>query len=129
MRPTVLVVDDEPALRELMARSLVVEGFDVVTAADARDAWALIDRPGESFGLIIVDAFMPGGSGTALVHRTREHYPRQRFLLVTGRVDRDPAIGLPANVPVLLKPFTPCDIVQAARSAILLPVGTAAIEP
>lgn len=129
MQPTVLVVDDEPALRAVTTRALEEDGFTVTTAADASDAWMKILEAEQPYDLIVVDAFMPGGGGTALVHRTRERLPSQRFLLITGRIDRDPSIGLPQDVPVLLKPFTPDGIVHAAFAALQSVGGISPVGP
>ena len=129
MQPTVLIVDDEPGLRKVIARALGEDGFVVATATDASDAWVKILEAEQPFDLIVVDAFMPGGGGTALVHRVRERVPNQRFLFITGRVDRDPSLGLPRDVPVLLKPFRPNGIVQAALSALQSAEGNSPVGP
>jgi DNA-binding NtrC family response regulator len=118
MQPTVLVVDDEPALRSVTARALSEDGFLVSTAANASEAWTTVRAATRPFDLIVVDAFMPGEGGIELLHRIRANDARQRFLLITGRLERESAVELPADVPVLLKPFTPDDIVKAALAAL-----------
>ena len=75
MPPRILVVDDEPALCELLARMLRDEGYEVVKACDGLAGWDLVGRAAESFDLVVTDSRMPGMSGTEFIHRLREHNP------------------------------------------------------
>jgi two-component system chemotaxis response regulator CheY len=85
---SVLVVDDEPAIRSLMQTMLRrMRVKHVVEAEDAESGlrhFAAADRP---FDLVVCDWNMPGLSGIELWKRVRESNPNQPFLMVTGRND------------------------------------------
>ncbi len=67
----VLVVDDEPIGREMMAENLSVEGYLVVEAASGEAAWALIDATPERFDAILLDRLMPGIDGIEILRRVK----------------------------------------------------------
>jgi CheY-like chemotaxis protein len=66
----IMVVDDEPEVRQLMETIIVRAGHEVVSAADASHAWSQLDRRPRA---IFVDIDMPGETGVELVLRLREH--------------------------------------------------------
>ena len=70
-----LVVDDEPALCELLARALRDAGFVVVKACSGLPGRDLVGSTAESFDLVVTDSRMPGMSGTEFIHRLREQNP------------------------------------------------------
>src|SRR5215204_6160135 len=82
-RPCVLVVDDEPALLELV-RDVVGRGIDcrVLPAATLREAEELIR--GESVQLLLIDVNLPDGNGMSLVPILREHHPAAEAVVITG---------------------------------------------
>ena len=89
VKPVILVVDDEPALRGMIARTLEAEGFGVVMASDGLEAWGLIEEGNGPFALLLVDLVMPRWDGTTLIRRVKEHQPAQRILVITGRAEPD----------------------------------------
>jgi CheY-like chemotaxis protein len=102
-----LVVDDEPALRQLLERLLVRRGFAVDVAEDGKTAAELIDRC--MYDVIFSDVQMPAMSGTAFLEWMRAHRPKvaSAFVFVMGglmtpelrsAIDRK-------HMPVLSKPF------------------------
>jgi two-component system, cell cycle sensor histidine kinase and response regulator CckA len=115
----VLVVDDEPVLRSMIARALDAEGFTVVLAADGMEAWGLIEEGNGPFDLLVVDMIMPRWDGTTLIRRVRAERPDQKVLLITGRADQGLHAALPQDIPIMLKPFTPDDLVRTVRSIVL----------
>ena len=119
MGSAVLVVDDEPSLRVMIGRALQADGYTVVLACDGVEAWGLIEGGNGPFDLLVVDMVMPRWDGTTLIRRVRAERPAQRILLITGRHDHALETGLPANVPILFKPFTPNELVRAVRTAIM----------
>ncbi len=64
-RPRLLVVDDQPAVREVLAAMLELSGYDVTSAASSAEALALLR--GQRFELLLLDVNMPGGSGWSLL--------------------------------------------------------------
>jgi len=86
----VLVVDDEPHIREPLAMFLRKQGFDVLTASDGTDAAAkFATRP---FFLVISDVHMPGMSGLDLLATVRRRSPDVDVVMMTGDRDLDQAI-------------------------------------
>lgn len=79
----ILLVDDEPAIRVLVARQLTKMGFTPVVAATAEEALALSQN--ETFRVVITDLEMSGMGGLALLSRLSPLQPQARFLVLTGR--------------------------------------------
>ena len=111
---TVLVVDDEPPIRELQKRVLTQAGYDVYTVVDADQAlqWISEEHPVD---LVIADVNMPDVTGDEMARQIRALRPDLKILFVTGFADR-----LFANQPVLWadqayldKPFTQRGLLEA----------------
>jgi DNA-binding response OmpR family regulator len=116
----VLVVDDDPSVRRLIALNLELDGFQVRTAADgwAALAAALADPP----DVVTLDLTMPvlDGLGAAAYLRAADRLAGVPVVLISAVVtpeDREVAekIGVSA---VLTKPFEPADLVAAVRGAL-----------
>jgi signal transduction histidine kinase/ActR/RegA family two-component response regulator len=82
-RPRLLLVDDEPLVRRMLAGELADAGYEVVDAADGALALSLLSR-GESFELLITDLAMPGIDGVSLIREAQERHPGLPAILVTG---------------------------------------------
>src|SRR5688500_11810655 len=99
----ILVVDDEPALRESVAELLRLEGYTVVTAADGRAAVAVVE--GEALGLVLMDVMMPHMNGVEAYVAMRAHPNGQAVPIVLASAV-DPPGELDPGVSVFLsKPF------------------------
>lgn len=103
--PSVLVVDDNDALRENLAECLEAEGYAVVAAEDGAGALALLDR-GPLPSVVLLDLMMPGMDGRALVAaiRAEPRYRDIRLVLTTGYTGAQARAGIAADA-VLAKPF------------------------
>jgi DNA-binding response OmpR family regulator len=105
---TVLVVDDDPRCRAMIAASLSDEGFNVLVASDGYQAIGILTRPSLSILLLIVDTEMPGLHGWEVIRYARARDPRLRTLRL-GRCD-DIAPGAEyqslRSLPCIPKPFT-----------------------
>ncbi|HEY1106211.1 MAG TPA: response regulator transcription factor [Agromyces sp.] len=116
METRVLVVDDEVALAELVARGLRDEGNDAQIAADGIAALA---RAGETrFDLAVIDVTMPGMSGFELCRRLRANADGLGILLLTARDAVDDRVrGLDAGADdYLLKPFEFAELAARLRA-------------
>ena len=113
MSRIVLLADDEPALRQLMARVLASEGFQVLEARHGREAKDLFRRYGDEINLLITDVRMPFESGTDLVDELRRLRPQLKVLYVTGHPDERTA-----SEHQLVKPFTRDVFVAAVRDVL-----------
>lgn len=81
---TILVVEDEPPVRNVVTRGLRAHGYNVIEAQNGEDALAVADAYGAPIHLVISDVVMPQMDGRALFERLRNWYPRIRFLFVSG---------------------------------------------
>ncbi len=88
--PKILVADDEPHIRELLARCLETEGYSCSLAPDAQRALQLLEE--HDYTLLISDINMPGLSGMELLQEVRSRHPDVAVILVTGVDDRKTAI-------------------------------------
>jgi len=105
---TVLIVDDEPPVRELERRILGLGPYQVLEAANAREAFSIL-QSGQHVDLLIADLDMPELTGEEMVLRIRAARPGQKVLYVSGNVDRllDARKILGDGEAFVDKPFTP----------------------
>src|SRR5919108_2632324 len=117
----ILIAEDEEGLRSLVARALMLDGNDVITANDGAEALELIIRTQGAFDLLLTDIRMPVMDGIALALATARDHPRLTILLMTGYADqRERASGLDALIhEVLTKPFTLTTMRSAVNEALL----------
>jgi two-component system cell cycle sensor histidine kinase/response regulator CckA len=98
---TVLLVDDEAELRQVMARALEEDGFRVLQAENGLEAWRIFEELGRAIRLVITDIVMPGLNGRELAERIGATPEPPPVLFITG-YGRD---GLWLPGPVMPKPF------------------------
>lgn len=116
----ILVADDEDAIRSLMARALMQDGNDVVTARDGVEALDALGRPDARFDLLLADIRMPVMDGIALALATARDHPDVMIVLMTAYADqRERASGLDRLIhAVLTKPFALDDLRTAVAQAL-----------
>jgi PAS domain S-box-containing protein len=117
---TVLVVEDEAAVRGLVQMTLERAGYSVVVAEDAPSALRILETSPSSIDLVLSDVVMPKISGAELTVTLRSLYPKLKVLLMSGYVGSAgcPMPELPADVPLLQKPFTPKTLTDSIRAAL-----------
>jgi CheY-like chemotaxis protein len=115
----ILIVDDEPAMCDLIAGILSGEGHEAVSATHVSSAISRLEA-GEEFDLAILDVVMPTMSGDDLAREIRRRDPDAKVLFVTGHND-----ALFAARPLLWegeafldKPFTPAGLIEAVCLAL-----------
>jgi CheY-like chemotaxis protein len=106
----VLVVDDDPAVRHMLGRMLVEDGFTVVEAADGLEALDQVAR--QPVAVVVTDVRMPRMDGHELARRVAANWPRIRVLLVSAYPGE--STELPNRW--LTKPFRPEEFVAIVRS-------------
>ncbi|MFN7974954.1 MAG: sigma-54 dependent transcriptional regulator [Acidobacteriota bacterium] len=113
-----LVVDDEPNQREMLASILRRSGFDVDLAADGEEARELLAA--RSFALCLTDQRMPRMDGLALLHHVREQYPRLPVVLMTahGSVQSAVAAMKEGATDYLEKPFDKDELLLVIQKAL-----------
>jgi len=106
-----LLVDDEEAVRHVIARILSRAGHEVTVVSDALEALEAAERIGPALELLITDVVMPGMSGVELSHELRRRLPGLRVLLFSGYPGRDSAaLGAQPGVEYLAKPVAPREL-------------------
>ena len=99
MPPRILVVDDEPMVRALIARALTDEGYEVVAVANGQAALDAARGAEAPFDMIVTNNYMPGLSGAELIERVRADFPNLPILHVDDIVQRKLVVALPATYP------------------------------
>jgi len=90
---TVLVVDDEEALRDLTARLIAKRGYQILTAGDGAEALALL-AGGARVDLVVLDVMMPGVDGLQTLEQIRARgYTRLPVVLLTAQTNDDQILG------------------------------------
>jgi DNA-binding NtrC family response regulator len=117
---TILVVDDESAIREIYARSLVSSGYRTVDARTAEEALDFLALNSD-IDVVIADLDMPGNGGAWLVEQMRERFPNVAVVLATANDAVPGTLTLQAAVvSYLVKPISG-DRLRAAVSDALAP--------
>lgn len=123
----VVVVDDEPGIRRLLARCLRLRGYRVRTAGTAEDALAQMEE--EPAAVALCDIRMPGRGGLWLLARIRDAFPETAVVMATGAGDVSSAISSfrQGVVEYLTKPFSIERLVEVVRQAITWHVSAAEV--
>ncbi|MFL5244961.1 MAG: PAS domain S-box protein [Gemmataceae bacterium] len=115
---TILVADDEPALRDLARMVLEGEGYEILLASDGQEAVEIYEREGPRTDLVILDLTMPRLSGQDAFHRILAINPQAHVLFTSGfskqhvsQADHERILGF------ISKPFMPEDLARSVREA------------
>jgi PAS domain S-box-containing protein len=121
---TILLVEDEEAVRDLASRILSAKGYSVVAARNTKEAEQFSEKHAGDIHLVLTDIIMPGTSGRELARRISARRPRTRILFMSGYTDNVLAEGgvLEAGLSFLQKPFTPGALLQKVREVLDSPV-------
>jgi two-component system, cell cycle sensor histidine kinase and response regulator CckA len=113
---TVLVVDDEEAVRRLACRMLTWTGYQALEASHGREAIATIEQHAGSVHLVLTDIKMPGMNGRELGRHVEQRWPGKPILYMSGFASEVFENGLlEPGAPFLSKPFTQDDLAQKVR--------------
>ena len=121
-RNTVLLAEDDVALRELLSEMLKRSGYRVLAAATPADAWQMAQDFRGPIHLLLTDIVLPGMKGPVLAEAACRNRPEMRVLYMSGYSEDDPkARGLlPADALLLPKPFTTDALLLAVSEALSL---------
>lgn len=116
---TILVVDDDPEVCDLVRKMLVGRGYEVLTALSGEEALRVCREHAGPIHLLLSDVVMPGMNGSEVARRIKTLRPDTRLLLISGVV-QESAIpgGLPKNAGFLSKPFTWNALIQTLRNVL-----------
>ena len=115
---TLLVADDDPAVRESLQRALTREGYGVVLASDGQSALERLQAGG--IDLVLSDLKMPGLSGLELLPKAKAVAPEVDFIMLTafGTVEEAVRAMKDGATDFLTKPFQRAQLVKAVRQAL-----------
>jgi len=112
---TILLVEDEPAVRQLFALALTRAGYHVYEARNGQEAVKLFEQHGDSIDLVLTDMRMPYMGGAELAHQLRGRRRTLKLLCISGypgSLDQDLAADFPA------KPFSRDDLLKKVRELL-----------
>jgi CheY-like chemotaxis protein len=118
MRPTVLVVDDEPPIVEIIHDILESRGHRVLATSDTERALAMLEEDPGPFDVLLTDVQMPQRTGPELAALVQQRWPDCKAIFMSGHSHESlPEGAVPPDTRVLVKPVT--------LEALLVAVGTA----
>jgi CheY-like chemotaxis protein len=121
---TILLVEDETVVRQLVAEILETSGYAVLQAGDGPSALELLRRHSDPIDLLVTDVVMPGMSGPEVASAVTTMRPGTHVLYMSGYTDS--AIGhhgvLEPGIAFLQKPFSADDLTRKVRSLLTEPV-------
>jgi two-component system cell cycle sensor histidine kinase/response regulator CckA len=116
---SVLVVDDETAVRRFASRVLQREGYDVTEAADGAEALQVVQAQGSSFAVVVSDIVMPRVNGVELLQALTESHPGLPVILMSGYATSALVeLGIAAPCGILPKPFAAERLLTEVRRCI-----------
>lgn len=120
LRGRILVVDDEDAVRAVLARTLQAEGYEVLVAREGNEALRELEEIGGAADLVITDLVMPGMGGAQLAHELTQRYPRLPLVWMSGHPRE---AQFPREIPgknqlFLMKPVAPDALLDAVAQVL-----------
>jgi len=117
---TVLLVEDDALVRELLAEFLEGAGYTVIEAPDAEHAIALAAASAPPITLLITDVILPGQSGPDLAEALTAVTPGLKTIFVSGFCGDQllKSVALPNDVPILTKPFSRLAFLRTVRNVL-----------
>lgn len=103
---TVLVIEDDKGIQEMLSYSLEPDGFKIQSAYTAKEGWDVIES--KQVDLVLLDWMLPDRSGIDLLHRIRKYYSQLPVIMITARAEEeDRVLGLDVGADdYITKPFS-----------------------
>ena len=112
---TILLVEDEPAVRQLFAQALLRAGYSIFEARNGQEAMKLFDQHGEAIDMLLTDMRMPYMGGAELAHQLRARRRSLKLLCISGYPGNlDPELAS----DFLAKPFSLDDLLKKVREVL-----------
>ena len=115
---TILLVEDDDAVRRLGCRFLESLGYTVLEASNSGEALLIFERPDTRVDLVLTDIVMPHINGIEMAQRLRRRRPDVRVLFMTGFAREAESLPPVPHAPVLLKPFSRSTLARYVRLAL-----------
>jgi two-component system cell cycle sensor histidine kinase/response regulator CckA len=113
----ILLVENERAIRDFLARSLTAEGYEVRAASSGAEALTLADPGATPADLILTDVNLPDMNGSDVARRIRARWPASAVVFISGAGEALHRLS-EAGLPVLAKPFTASQLVSAVQAVL-----------
>lgn len=118
-KTTIFVVDDDPDILNLIKHVLDLEGFEVRSFTDPREALEEFAAAKERPEMIMTDYCMQPMNGMELIHRCRETAPELKSILISGMIDEDSVAKLPEKSDRFIqKPFKVSNLIQTLNDTL-----------
>lgn len=119
-RGRILLVEDEDAVRQIAAKTLVKRGYDVVEACDGEEAYEILEDDEEGFDLMISDVVMPGLDGPGLLKKARDMLGDTRVVFISGYAAEQfsETLSQEQDVSFLPKPFTLTQLAEKVKEEL-----------
>jgi CheY-like chemotaxis protein len=120
---TILLIEDEPAVRSLARRVLESRGYSVLEAGNGKDAIQIADDCVGPIHLVLSDVVMPDMNGGMVAQRLHESRPECKLLFMSGYTDEDVKLQgiMETGAPFIEKPFTPDLLARKVREVLDTP--------
>lgn len=115
LRETILLVEDEPPVRQLFSHALTREGYRVYEARNGQEAVQVFEKHANEIHLLLTDMRMPFMGGGELTRQMRTKYPTLKLLCISGYPGADPE---DLGVDFLAKPFSRDDLLKKVREVL-----------
>jgi two-component system cell cycle sensor histidine kinase/response regulator CckA len=128
-RRTILLVEDEPFVREATRIILEHAGFEVLTAENTRDAMKVYEECNHGIDLVLTDMVLPGGTGEQLGQELRQRSAEIVVLVTSGYSDHDEMEAPEERTYFLAKPYSSRSLVEKIETILgAVPLGRAATQ-
>ena len=116
--PTILVVEDEPSIRNIIKLALEMKGYRLLTAADGDEGIQLAEEHPGPIDLVVTDMLLPGIHGSDLVRTLLKSRPGLHVIYISGYVGAEQELpaGETGRMHFLAKPFTPRQLLEAVTA-------------
>ena len=111
---TILLVEDEPAVRQLFAQALIRAGYQVLEARNGQEAMKVYEQHGDTIDLLLTDMRMPFMGGAELAEHLRARRGTLKMICVSGY----PSSGTELTSDFLAKPFSRDDLLSKVREVL-----------
>ena len=118
MKPRILIVDDEPQIRDMLREWLTRSGYDVTDAPDGKQAIEILRK--ESFDVVVADILMPEKDGLEVIMYLQRESPLTKCVAISAPSNRVflQSAQLLGATKVVEKPFTGAEVENAIRDAL-----------
>lgn len=113
---TILVVDDERMLREMLSGFLAEYGYTILLAEDGQEALEVYNSNNDSIHLVLMDIVMPRKDGISTYMEIKKSHPHATIILMSGYNANH--LHVPENLKIVRKPFSFHDMVKTIRSTL-----------